>query len=428
MKLKLAWRNLQRNLRRSISTGMAICVGFVALNLLGAYILRSFETLRVTSVYMDQKGHIQIRKKGSVEGFEAKPKKFIISKAEQDEIYQKLFQVVKDQTEYTGRVLSAAGLLSNGVKSHPIYASGFDNESYIRSLKHPLMLEHGYFFMMDWQREHADDFLKNRELIAITPLISEIMNFQQPLESNPSVQIAGMTLEGDLNAINADLGALHSTGAEFLEATVIFTSIAKIQELLATDGVQALTLFLKSFHQIDDVHQALQKASQELSFPVEIFNYDSPIINDYFEGSMGFLYVMGGFFLVLICTAVSLTIINSLTMGIIERTREIGALRAIGFKRDDVQKLFVLESLLISSLAVFLGTFFSKIISDIVNHSGITFEPPGTPNEIPFTLLWNFSIAMGVAIVLILVTYISSTIVIRRKLKSQLISLLHDTE
>ena len=60
---KFAYRNLLRNKRRSLSTGVAITVGFVGLNLLGAYIYRSKMALDTTSVYSAQKGHVSIYKK-----------------------------------------------------------------------------------------------------------------------------------------------------------------------------------------------------------------------------------------------------------------------------------------------------------------------------------------------------------------------------
>lgn len=426
MSWSLAWRNLQRNKRRSFSTGLAICVGFVALNLLSAYIYRSYQTLTTTAVYMDQRGHLQIRKLGSVDNFDSKPKNYLISKSEVDEIQKMIIDPNSQSIEYTGKLLSTSGLLSNGVKSHPIYAIGFDNGSYVRSIKHPRMIEHGFFFLMPWQKEKIDIFEKNTELIAVTPLISKIMGFKQPLESNESVQIASINIDGDLNAINADLGALHSTGAEFLESSVVLVPILKLQELMGTDGVQAVTIFLNDDRASAKLKKIFEGLKEKLSFPTEIFEFSDPQINGFFEGTMGFLYVMGGFFLILICTAVSLTIINSLTMGIIERTREIGTLRAIGFKQVHVKNVFIQESILISLIAIFIGTIASSIIAALVNRSDIMFEPPGTPNKIQFTLLWNITISIFVSILLMSVAWVSSVIVIKRKLEKKLISLLHD--
>jgi putative ABC transport system permease protein len=132
------------------------------------------------------------------------------------------------------------------------------------------------------------------------------------------------------------------------------------------------------------------------------------------------------FFVLLICSAVSLTIINALTMGIIERTREIGTLRAMGFTPKIVRQIFSCESLLISAFAMIAGTLLSFLIATAVNAAGIQFKPPGVGTYVDFKLVWNLGIAFFSAIVLTLVTWGSAQVIIRRKSKTKLILLLHD--
>ncbi len=228
--------------------------------------------------------------------------------------------------------------------------------------------------------------------------------------------------------MNSELGALHSTGAEFLESTIVLVPIEKIQELMGTSGLLSYSFYLKSFSAVPAARHIIDQYLKDNIPDLESFEYSDARINPFFEGSMGFLSVMGGFFLILICSAVSLTIINSLTMGIIERTREIGTLRAIGFNRNAIQKIFVAENLLITLCALLVGTGLSSIISHFINDAQIMFNPPGTANKIPFMLLWNLNVAFVASALLLAVTYASAWIVISRKMKSKLISLLNDTE
>src|SRR4030065_2109785 len=50
-----------------------------------------------------------------------------------------------------------------------------------------------------------------------------------------------------------------------------------------------------------------------------------------------------------------IAILNTLAIGVIERTREIGLLRAIGATRSQVWKTIVAEALLLASLGTALG-------------------------------------------------------------------------
>ena len=426
MSWQMAFKNLGRNKRRTLSTGVAICVGFLALNLLGGYIYRSHLVLSTTSIYLNQKGHFQLYRQGSLLGFPIKPKQYILSKAELDELDQKVFQPLKDGIDYTSASLSGPALLSNGTKSYGVMALGFDPVGYVKSMRSQDLHEIAEDWMMPWQKDKAGQFVENPDLIAVTPLIAEIMGFKFPLEKNDSVQLATRTIDGDLNAVNADLGAEHSTGSRFLEETIIQVPLKKMQELLGTEGAERVSLFVNRDISLASFEKQMRAKLKDLSFGVDLYRYSDEAVNPLYTGSMGFLYVMTGFFVLLICSAVSLTIVNALTMGIIERTREIGTLRAIGFTPQDVQKLFSRESLLVAFFAMIIGTFLSFVIATAIARAHIMFKPPGASQFVEFRLDWNLWIALLASIVLISVTWTSAQVVIRRKSRTKLISLLHD--
>ncbi|AZZ35910.1 hypothetical protein CIK05_03580 [Bdellovibrio sp. qaytius] len=423
---KFAYRNLLRNKRRSLSTGVAICVGFVGLNLLGAYIYRSKMALDVTSVYSAQRGHVSIYKKDSIQQYQIKPKKYVFSLEEQKQVEQVIAEF-SDRVDFTGKKITVPGLLSNGTKSHPVVIYGFDPVAYKKSLTQPSLLEWASDWVLPSQRTDADLFIKNPETLSITPKIAELMSFKYPLISNEAVQIAARTLDGDLNAINADLGAEHTTGMQFLEDTVVLIPIAKAQELLATDAVESISVYLKHDVSVNPFIRDLKEKISGLSFATDLYKFDAVEINALHQGTMGFLYVMGGFFVFLICTAVSLTIINSLTMGIIERTREIGTLRAVGFKTKDVVQLFVRESILLSAMSMAVGILISFLVSSAINAANVRFFPPGASQKIQFVLKWNLYIAGAVFILLFAIATFSSFFVIKSKLRTKLIALLNDT-
>ena len=64
-------------------------------------------------------GHVKIFKKDSLVHFSLKPKKFVIEKSEIEQI-EKILADSKYGVEYVGHNLNGSGLLSNGVKSHPV--------------------------------------------------------------------------------------------------------------------------------------------------------------------------------------------------------------------------------------------------------------------------------------------------------------------
>jgi len=68
------------------------------------------------------------------------------------------------------------------------------------------------------------------------------------------------------------------------------------------------------------------------------------------------------------------TVVNTILMSVMERTREIGALRALGFERGTVVKLLLGESLVIGIAGTFFGLVLGLAVSLLLQHTGIDFS------------------------------------------------------
>ncbi len=425
MFLKFAYLNLFRNKRRTLSTGLAICIGFVGLNLLGAYIFRVKKALDTTSVYSALNGHVKVYKKDSLDQFSLQPQKFIFHPDEAGKV-EKVLETLKEHIDYVGKNLNGTGLLSNGTVSHPVMFSSFEPEVYARSMSQPEINLWAKDWVLPSQFESVKVFEKNNEVVSITPKIADIMSVRYPLAQNESLQLAGRTLDGDLNAVNVDLGAEHTTGMQFLEDTLILVPFKKVQELFGTEGNESFSIYLNKNVDIKTFKNLLDRRLFDAGIEADTYLYYDEKINSVYLGTMGFLYVMGAFFVFLIGTAVSLTIVNSLTMGIIERTREIGTLLAVGFQRRQVSRLFIIENLLVGLASIAVGIVLSYLIAGFVNNLNIRFMPPGVSGKIQFRLVWNVVIAASVGIFVLILTFGASLVVMKTKEKAKLIDLIND--
>lgn len=116
----------------------------------------------------------------------------------------------------------------------------------------------------------------------------------------------------------------------------------------------------------------------------------------------------GGFILVL-CAGV-IAIVNILVISVIERTGEIGTLRAIGASRSYVRKLLSLENLILALLSAFLGILIASVILFASNTAEITLSNSLLKSLFSNTVLnVNFSVyvafwSLGVALVLAVIS------------------------
>jgi len=91
---------------------------------------------------------------------------------------------------------------------------------------------------------------------------------------------------------------------------------------------------------------------------------------------------------------------NTLTISLMERTREIGLMKALGFKRRDVHRLFLIEAsflgLVGGILGILTGYVTTKLINFILNLVG---QRMGAEAETVFvTPLWFTLLVLGFAI------------------------------
>ena len=76
--------------------------------------------------------------------------------------------------------------------------------------------------------------------------------------------------------------------------------------------------------------------------------------------------------IVLLAVVVFIVIMNTLIVSVIERTGEIGTMRALGAGRSFIRKLFFTESISITLLASIAGTILALAVSAIVNAIGFS--------------------------------------------------------
>ncbi|NJL58497.1 MAG: FtsX-like permease family protein [Desulfobacteraceae bacterium] len=86
-------------------------------------------------------------------------------------------------------------------------------------------------------------------------------------------------------------------------------------------------------------------------------------------------------------TIVLFTIINTMSMSVMERVNEIGMIRALGVRSGGVMLQFLTEGSLIGMSGASIGTLLAIIIAFIINESGLTWIPPGYVEPVPLTIL-----------------------------------------
>ncbi len=82
------------------------------------------------------------------------------------------------------------------------------------------------------------------------------------------------------------------------------------------------------------------------------------------------------------------TVVNTVLMSVMERTREIGALRAMGFDRRTVIRLVMTESALVGFVGTVLGLIIGMAISIWLSHVGLDFSEIVKTMDLPMNTVF----------------------------------------
>lgn len=120
-----------------------------------------------------------------------------------------------------------------------------------------------------------------------------------------------------------------------------------------------------------DETEAITTSLREKMPQFEILNWkdlqpDLAMMTDY-------VYQMYGFYMVIILAALAFGIVNTMLMAVLERTKELGMLAAIGMNRRKIFSMIMLESVFLSVIGGAAGMVVGKVIIDLSAKNGINF-------------------------------------------------------
>ena len=184
------------------------------------------------------------------------------------------------------------------------------------------------------------------------------------------------TIDGAYNASPFRIAGVFRLTNEQVERQVLYIPLAFGQRLRNTAGVDRIIIALDSIRGTDTVGARLQAALSAWDDRLQVRTWVelSPIyrqLSAYFDGLFGFLSLA-------VTILVFFIILQVLTLAFLERTREIGTIRALGTTRGEVFRLFFVESLWLAVLGSLAGMLVGLALGLGFNGLGLQWRPPGT--------------------------------------------------
>jgi putative ABC transport system permease protein len=372
--LKLALRGLLRNRRRSLVTLLAIAFGFSAIVLFAGYTHNVYDGLGRQSIHGEMLGHLTLYKQGMRTEGKLDPERYLLSAQEVADI-SKLLRA-EEHVELVAPRIGMSGLVSNGRVSTIFIAEGIEPQAVEKLRAGGLTEEERKSGMYDNMKMNLD---KDRsDVVVLSEGLVEMLHLKQ----GEQAQVLVNTLNGQANAADITLGKSFNTGNAGSNDKFAFVSLSLARSLLDGEGRAArLTILLDHTENTAMMRERLQSKLQAAGFDVEILTWQE--LSDFYNQVHGMFDMIFGFIFSIVLTVVVMSVANSMGMTVIERTREIGTLRAIGLKRSGVVKLFTLESMLLSLIGCTVGLLIALGVRWGINVAHISYVPPNSAGAVP---------------------------------------------
>lgn len=371
---KLALRGLMRNRRRSMVTLFAIAFGFAAIALFAGYTHNVYDGLGRQSIHGEMLGHLTIYKKGMRTEGKLDPEKYLLTASEVSAI-SKLAKE-EDHIEMVAPRLGLSGLASNGRASTIFIAEGIEPAAAKQLQDGVLTDEEKKSGMYDNILASLDE--SHTEVVNLSEGLVELLHLKQ----DEQAQVLVNTLSGQANALDITLGKSFNTGNAGSNDKFAFVSLSLAQSLLDAEGrADRLTVLLDDVEQTEPMREALLKKLVAAGYEVEIKTWQE--LSDFYTQVHGMFDMIFGFIFSIVITVVIMSVANSMGMTVVERTREIGTLRAIGLKRSGVIKLFTLESMLLTLIGCVTGLLIALGVRWGINVANISYTPPNSASAVP---------------------------------------------
>ncbi len=397
--INISLRNLWKNRKRASFVILSIVLGSASMVVMEGYFTATYWGMGYGIIHGRGRGHLQIYKKDYTVFGEKEPDKYLITEKEQQLIIKDLNTI--KEIQYISPRLSVSGLLTDGTQS--AYFSGEGADPQIDSL----------ITLKDFSMyENSTGLLKEKPYdIAIGRRMANAYG----LSSGATVTLYGTAFDNSLNALDVTIADIFTTGYKEADLLVAELSLEAAQKFMKTDGVHSLVIALHEnpgsplqWHKSDltDIQEEIAGRLSRLNIEYEIMNWIE-LSQDY--RAVKQMYDMfSGIIRVLFIGLIVLNMADILLLSVIERTKEIGTLRALGYRRSAVGLLFTLEGLWMGIIGAITGVILGYLVSIIINSIGFTWAPPGSGVAYPIRIENRFVDIIANIIIFILVSVIAS--------------------
>ena len=356
--IKIGWRNIWRNKKRSMVVILSIVLGLYG-GLIISSLMITLNSQRMNTAINTYLADIQIHDKEFSREYSLSD---TISNIHYLEEKLKKDNRVK---AYSKRVV-INGMLSNSTGSYGVNVLGINPKSEIKVTNVYTKIIEGDYFKS-----------KRSNTMIVGKKLADKLN----LRLRSKVVIAFQDVNGDITSLLFRIEGIFKSGNGMFDDYNVFVKNSAIFSNIPD---------LKSYHEIpiltinggvttNSVNESLKLDLQKINNTLDVKSWNEIAVELAYANQMlsSFLYI----FMLIVLSGLSFGIINTMLMAILERKKEIGMLMSIGMTKIYIFLMISFETVFLSLVAIPFGLLITYITVDYFSVSGIDLSVVGSGLE-----------------------------------------------
>jgi ABC-type lipoprotein release transport system permease subunit len=334
--IKMAWRNMWRNWRRTAIATIAIVLGLVLLIFMDALIKGSDQAIFGNAVRL-YGGNVQIH----APGFRDKASRLPLIPLENADM---VVEIVRAQPEVVAvsKRINTGGIVGSLEGAYPVNITAIEPESEASVSLVAENITQGRFLSGD----DGDNILIGQEM-------ANLLN----VTVGDRIILLGKRKDESMRQRTMTVVGIYSLGLGEAEKGLVYINLPTAQTLYnLRDQETEVAVTLAQVGQENNLISSLQPDLP--NYEVDSFDTLRPEIGEVLATKSLFTAAIG--FIVLLMASIG--ILNLMLMAVYERTREMGVLAALGMKGRQLMVLFLLEGVFIGLIGAVIGCVLSWLL------------------------------------------------------------------
>ncbi len=398
--VKMAWRNIWRNPRRSILTISAIAFASLLLIFMLSWQFGSYETM-IDSAVKIHTGYLQVQARGYND------KKNIRMVVPDPVPIGNILNKTMNVTAYTFRA-NTFSLVSSKERTYGIVVVGIDpvREAKVSTLE-KLIRQGSYLSEGDTDQALVGDLLAKNLKVGL----------------GDELVVLGQGRDGSVAATVVRVKGIYRSGQDDFDRSSIYIPLENFQDVYAMRGaVHEVVALGKSLDDLQEIKKVVTAGIKKTDKKHRL------VVLDWMELMPGLIEAIkmdlysGFIFYLILIIVVAFSILNTFLMAIFERTREFGVLMAIGTTPGRLSKLLLIESTTMTIVGIVIGiiagsliTWYFQVHGIVISGTSELMRQFGMPERIyPQLSMLSASIGPGAVLIITFLTALYPALKVRR--------------